>query len=94
MADAGRTREVMAGARRRGVIPTPDVFAATAADLPKVESLLPWADHFLPSEQEARPVGPARQPRSGAVSAGPGRGMRDLAHTGEFITTTPHRPMV
>ncbi|MBC7737762.1 MAG: sugar kinase [Candidatus Saccharibacteria bacterium] len=54
MDDAGRTQEVMAEARRRGVITTLDVFASTAADLPKVERLLPYTDYFLPSEEEAR----------------------------------------
>ena len=54
MDDAGRTEEVMAEARRRGVITTLDVFASTAADLPKVERLLPYTDYFMPSEEEAR----------------------------------------
>lgn len=52
--DSGRTREVMAEAKRRGVITTLDVFASTSADLPKVEQLLPYTDYFLPSEEEAR----------------------------------------
>jgi sugar/nucleoside kinase (ribokinase family) len=54
MDDAGRTAEVMAEAKRRGVITTLDVFASTAADLPKVERLLPYTDYFMPSEEEAR----------------------------------------
>lgn len=54
MDDAGRTQEVMAEAKRRGVITTLDVFASTAADLPKVERLLPYTDYFMPSEEEAR----------------------------------------
>ena len=54
MDDAGRTEEVMAEAKRRGVITTLDVFASTAADLPKVERLLPYTDYFIPSEEEAR----------------------------------------
>ncbi len=54
MDDTGRTEEVMAEARRRGVITTLDVFASTAADLPKVERLLPYTDYFMPSEEEAR----------------------------------------
>ena len=54
MDDAGRTAEVMAEAKRRGVITTLDVFASTAADLPKVERLLPYTDYFLPSEEEAQ----------------------------------------
>ena len=54
MDDAGRTQEVMREAKRRGVITTLDVFASTAADLPKVERLLPYTDYFMPSEEEAR----------------------------------------
>ena len=54
MDDAGRTAEVMAEARRRGVITTLDVFASTAEDLPKVAALLPHTDYFMPSEEEAR----------------------------------------
>ncbi len=52
--DAGRTEEILAEAKRRGVIVTLDVFASTADDLPKVARLLPHADYFLPSEEEAR----------------------------------------
>lgn len=52
--DTGRTEEIMAEARRRGVITTLDVFASTADDLPKVARLLPHTDYFLPSEEEAR----------------------------------------
>lgn len=51
---AGRTGEIMAGAKRRGVSTTPDVFAPTPDDLPKVARLLPYTDNFLPSEDEAR----------------------------------------
>jgi sugar/nucleoside kinase (ribokinase family) len=54
MDDTGRTREVMAEAKRRGVITTLDVFASTADDLPKVARLLPYTDYFMPSEEEAR----------------------------------------
>jgi sugar/nucleoside kinase (ribokinase family) len=54
MDDSGRTREIMAEARRRGVVTTLDVFASTPADLPKVEQLLPFTDYFMPSEEEAR----------------------------------------
>jgi sugar/nucleoside kinase (ribokinase family) len=54
MDDAGRTEEVMAEAKRRGVITTLDVFASTPDDLPKVARLLPHTDYFLPSEEEAR----------------------------------------
>lgn len=52
--DAGRTVEILTEAKRRGVITTLDVFASTAADLPKVERLLPYTDYFIPSEEEAR----------------------------------------
>ena len=52
--DTGRTEEIMAEAKRRGVITTLDVFASTPADLPKVERLLPYTDYFIPSEEEAR----------------------------------------
>ena len=52
--DTGRTREVMAEAKHRGVVTTLDVFASTPADLPKVEQLLPYTDYFIPSEEEAR----------------------------------------
>jgi sugar/nucleoside kinase (ribokinase family) len=54
MDDTGRTAEIMAEARRRGVITTLDVFASTADDLPKVARLLPYTDYFIPSEEEAR----------------------------------------
>jgi sugar/nucleoside kinase (ribokinase family) len=54
MDDAGRTEEVMAEARRRGVITTLDVFASTPDDLPKVARLLPHTDYFMPSEDEAK----------------------------------------
>ena len=52
--DAGRTEDIMAEAKRRGVITTLDVFASTPDDLPKVARLLPHTDYFLPSEEEAR----------------------------------------
>jgi sugar/nucleoside kinase (ribokinase family) len=52
--DAGRTEEIMAEAKLRGIITTLDVFASTAGDLPKVARLLPYTDYFLPSEEEAR----------------------------------------
>ena len=54
MDDAGRTEEVMAEAKRRGIITTLDVYASTAADLPKVARLLPYTDYVLPSEEAAR----------------------------------------
>lgn len=52
--DTGRTEEIMAEAKRRGVITTLDVFASTSDDLPKVARLLPHTDFFLPSEEEAK----------------------------------------
>ncbi len=52
--DTGRTEEIMAEAKRRGVITTLDVFASTPDDLPKVARLLPHTDYFIPSEEEAR----------------------------------------
>jgi sugar/nucleoside kinase (ribokinase family) len=52
--DQGRTEEIMAEAKRRGVITTLDVFASTPDDLSKVAQLLPHTDYFLPSEEEAR----------------------------------------
>lgn len=54
MDDSGRTEEIMAEAKRRGVVTTLDVFASTPDDLPKVARLLPHTDYFLPSEEEAR----------------------------------------
>ncbi|NYJ12997.1 sugar/nucleoside kinase (ribokinase family) [Rhizobium leguminosarum] len=54
MDDSGRTAEIMAEARLRGVITTLDVFASTPDDLPKIEALLPYTDYFLPSEEEAQ----------------------------------------
>lgn len=54
MDDTGRTEEVMAEAKRRGVTTTLDVFAATPEDLPKVSRLLPYTDYFMPSDEEAR----------------------------------------
>ena len=52
--DQGRTEEIMAEAKRRGVITTLDVFASIPEDLPKVARLLPYTDYFLPSQEEAR----------------------------------------
>jgi sugar/nucleoside kinase (ribokinase family) len=52
--DQGRTEELRAEAKRRGVTTTLDVFASTPDDLPKVARLLPHTDYFLPSEEEAR----------------------------------------
>lgn len=51
--DQGRTAEVMAEAKRRGVTTTLDVFASTQGDLPLVAPLLPHTDFFMPSEEEA-----------------------------------------
>lgn len=51
--DAGRSAEVMAEARRRGIATTLDVFASTPADLDLVRPLLPSTDYFMPSEEEA-----------------------------------------
>jgi sugar/nucleoside kinase (ribokinase family) len=61
--DQGRTEEIMAEARRRGVITTLDVFASTPDDLPKVERLLPHTDYFLPSEEEARALSGLKENR-------------------------------
>lgn len=61
--DQGRTEEIMAEARRRGVITTLDVFASTPDDLPKVARLLPHTDYFLPSEEEARALSGLREHR-------------------------------
>lgn len=54
MDDSGRTEAIMRAARERGVTTTLDVFASTAADLPKVKRLLPHTDYFMPSEEEAQ----------------------------------------
>jgi sugar/nucleoside kinase (ribokinase family) len=51
--DGGRTVELLAEARRRGCTTTLDVFASTAADMTLVAPLLPHADVFMPSEEEA-----------------------------------------
>ncbi len=51
--DKGRTAELMAEARKRGVTTTLDVFASTPRDLPLIEPLLPNTDYFMPSEEEA-----------------------------------------
>ncbi len=61
--DQGRTEEIMAEAKRRGVITTLDVFASTSDDLPKVARLLPHTDFFLPSEEEARALSGLRENR-------------------------------
>ena len=51
--DLGRNAEIMAEAKRRGVITTLDIFASTAADFARVKPLLPHTDYFIPSEEEA-----------------------------------------
>lgn len=51
--DAGRTREILQEAKQRGCITTLDVFASTKEDAALVEPLLPFADYFMPSEEEA-----------------------------------------
>ena len=51
--DAGRSAEVLAEARRRGVTTTLDVFASTPDDLDLIRPLLPSTDYFMPSEEEA-----------------------------------------
>ncbi|MCV2866817.1 carbohydrate kinase family protein [Albidovulum sediminicola] len=51
--DKGRTAEIMAEAKRRGITTTLDVFASTQDDLPLIQPLLPHTDFFLPSQEEA-----------------------------------------
>ncbi|KIT17445.1 carbohydrate kinase family protein [Jannaschia aquimarina] len=51
--DKGRSVELFAEAKSRGVITTLDVFAATADDMKLVAPLLPHTDYFMPSEEEA-----------------------------------------
>ncbi len=51
--DQGRTAEVLATARDRGITTTLDVFASTPDDMPLVAPLLPQTDYFMPSEEEA-----------------------------------------
>ncbi len=52
--DGGRTLEVMRTAKEKGAVTTLDVFAATREDMARVAPLLPYTDHFMPSEEEAR----------------------------------------
>ena len=52
--DPSRTAEILAEAKRRGVLTTLDVFASTPDDLPKVRRLLPHTDYFIPSREEAQ----------------------------------------
>ena len=54
--DQGRTAEILQEARARGVVTTLDVFASSADDMPALRRLLPHADYFLPSEEEAMAV--------------------------------------
>lgn len=51
--DQGRNAELLAEARKRGVMTTLDVFASTGDDLPKITPLLKHTDFFMPSEEEA-----------------------------------------
>lgn len=51
--DAGRTREILQAAKQKGCVTTLDVFASTKEDAALVEPLLPYADYFMPSEEEA-----------------------------------------
>ena len=51
--DRGRNAELARAARARGAITTVDVFAASTADMPAVESVLPYTDYFMPSIEEA-----------------------------------------
>ena len=46
--NTGRTDEIMAEAKRRGITTTLDVFASTPNNLPKVARLLPHTDYFIP----------------------------------------------
>lgn len=51
--DQGRNAELLAEARKRGIVTTLDVFASTPDDLPKLQPLLAHTDYFMPSEEEA-----------------------------------------
>lgn len=51
--DGGRNAELIAEARRRGIVTTLDVFASTPDDLGKIKPLLVSTDYFMPSEEEA-----------------------------------------
>ncbi len=51
--DQGRSGEVLAEAKRRGITTTLDVFASTPDDMPLIAPLLPHTDFFMPSEEEA-----------------------------------------
>jgi sugar/nucleoside kinase (ribokinase family) len=53
MDNSGRTRQVMAEARKRHITTTLDLFFSTPQDLPKVEQLLPYTDYFMPALEEA-----------------------------------------
>jgi sugar/nucleoside kinase (ribokinase family) len=51
--DRGRNAELAKRAQDNGTITTADVFAASTADMPAVESILPFTDYFMPSIEEA-----------------------------------------
>ena len=51
--DNGYTVEVTAEAKARGCVTNLDVFASTSENLPLVAPLLPYADYFMPSNEEA-----------------------------------------
>jgi sugar/nucleoside kinase (ribokinase family) len=51
--DRGRNADIARQAKARGAITTADVFAASPADMPAVESILPFTDYFMPSIDEA-----------------------------------------
>ena len=54
--DEGRNAELLRLAKAGGSITTVDVFAGSAADLPKVADVLPHTDYFIPSIEEAQPM--------------------------------------
>jgi sugar/nucleoside kinase (ribokinase family) len=97
--DQGRTEEIMAEAKRRGVITTLDVFASTADDLSKVARLLPHTDYFLPSEEEARALSGLQENRDLAqflLDRGAGTVILTLGAEGAFcrqrVGTEFHTP--
>lgn len=92
--DAGRTEEIMAEAKRRGVITTLDVFASTPDDLPKVARLLPHTDYFLPSEEEARALSGLRENAELAdflLSRGAGAVILTLGADGAYFANASQR---
>jgi sugar/nucleoside kinase (ribokinase family) len=52
--DEGRNAEVLRQAKARGAVTTVDVFAGSPDDMPKIRSVLPWTDYFMPSVEEAQ----------------------------------------